>query len=81
MSCDTILFSGAVGIICSALGVVTSGVVISKFKPRPRYLAIWNVIVEALDVIGHFCYGFLSCAADDLHGNMKPDHRSVMLVV
>jgi hypothetical protein len=60
---------------------MASGAVISKFKPRPRYLAAWNLIVETMDVIGHFSYGFLGCAVDDLHGDMKPDLRSVMLIV
>ncbi|XP_069675275.1 solute carrier organic anion transporter family member 74D-like [Periplaneta americana] len=68
------LITGSVGLICSALGIMASGAVISKFKPRPRYLAAWNVVVESLDVMGHFSYGFLSCAIDDLHGEMKPDH-------
>ncbi|PSN38991.1 hypothetical protein C0J52_25495 [Blattella germanica] len=68
------LITGSIGLICSALGIMTSGIVISKYKPRPRYLAAWNVFVESFDVIGHFSYGFLSCAIDDLHGSMKPDH-------
>ncbi|KDR21873.1 solute carrier organic anion transporter family member 4C1-like isoform X2 [Zootermopsis nevadensis] len=68
------LLTGTVGLICSALGIMASGAVISKFKPRPHYLAGWNVIVEAMDVIGHFSYSFLSCTVDDLHGDMKPDH-------
>lgn len=72
---------GTVGLICSALGIMASGAVISKFKPRPHYLAGWNVIVEAMDVIGHFSYSFLSCTVDDLHGDMKPDHRLVILIV
>jgi hypothetical protein len=69
--------SGSVGLIFSALGIMASGAVISKFKPRPRYLAGWNVFVEMLEVIGHLSYSFLTCTVDDLHGQMKPDHRLV----
>jgi hypothetical protein len=61
------------------MGVVASGAVISRFKPRPRYLAAWNVIVEMLEVIGHLSYSFLTCTVDDLHGEMKPDHRLVSI--
>jgi hypothetical protein len=69
--------SGSVGLIFSALGIMASGAVIYRFKPRPRYLAGWNVFVEMLEVIGHLSYGFLTCTVDDLHGQMKPDHRLV----
>jgi len=72
-----ISFSGSVGIICAAMGILVSGVVITKFKPRSRYLAAWNVFVEMIDVIGHLCYGFLTCSVDDLHGEKKPDNRLV----
>lgn len=68
------LITGSVGLIFSAMGVVASGAVISRFKPRPRYLAAWNLIVETLEVIGHLSYGFLTCEVEDLHGEMKPDH-------
>ncbi|KAJ9590577.1 hypothetical protein L9F63_016346 [Diploptera punctata] len=68
------LITGSIGLVCSGMGVLASGIVISKFKPRPRYLAAWNVIVELCEVIGHFSYIFLNCAIDNLHGQMKPDH-------
>ena len=59
------------------MGIIVSGAVMSKFKPRCRYLAAWNVIVEALDAIVHLCYGFLTCSVEDLHGEMNPDNRLV----
>lgn len=67
------LITGSVGISFSAMGIIVSGAVMSKFKPRCRYLAAWNVIVEALDAIVHLCYGFLTCSVEDLHGEMNPD--------
>ncbi|KAL5240236.1 hypothetical protein ACI65C_007646 [Semiaphis heraclei] len=65
--------SGAIGILSSGLGIVTSGVIISKFKPSPRSLAMWNFITEALEVVGHLAYIFLGCAAEDLHGQWNAD--------
>lgn len=34
---------------------------ISKYKPRARYLACWNVLVGVLSVISVFSYSFLGC--------------------
>ncbi|XP_025194151.1 solute carrier organic anion transporter family member 5A1-like isoform X2 [Melanaphis sacchari] len=65
--------SGAIGILSSGLGIVTSGVVISKYKPSPRALAMWNFIMEAMEVIGHIAYIFLGCAEKNLHGQWNAD--------
>ncbi|XP_068085644.1 solute carrier organic anion transporter family member 74D isoform X2 [Anabrus simplex] len=67
------LISGSVGLIFSALGIMASGLVISKFKPPARYLAGWNVIVEIVDAIGHMSWAFLGCPAEDLHGSWQQD--------
>ena len=56
-------------ILSNGLGVVAAGLVISIFKPRPRFLAGWNVIVEALDVVGRFGYILLSCPEQTYHGH------------
>jgi hypothetical protein len=61
------------------MGIVAAGAVISRYKPRPRYLAAWNVFVELLEVVGHLSYSLLTCTVDDLHGEMKPDHRLVSI--
>lgn len=53
--------TGTVALVFSAIGVLTSGVVISKFKPRARYLAMWNVFVGAISVIGMISYAYLGC--------------------
>ncbi|CAO1324723.1 unnamed protein product [Diamesa tonsa] len=55
------LVTGTVALVFSAIGVLTSGVVISKFKPRARYLAMWNVFVGAISVIGMISYAYLGC--------------------
>lgn len=69
--------SGAIGILSSGLGIVTSGVIISKFKPSPRALALWNFVTEFLEVLGHLAYIFLGCARDDLHGQWNADQTLV----
>ena len=64
-------FLGSVGIIFTAIGVLSSGYIVSKFRPRPVYLAIWNVITETIDVIGHLAFAYIGCAKDDLHGTLS----------
>ncbi|KAL1129042.1 hypothetical protein AAG570_013574 [Ranatra chinensis] len=60
---------GSVGLACTALGIISSGIVISYFKPSPRYLAGWNVLVESLDVLGHFCFAFFGCPIGNIQGS------------
>ncbi|XP_049762909.1 solute carrier organic anion transporter family member 74D [Schistocerca cancellata] len=59
------LVTGTVGLVFSAVGILTSGLVISKFRPRARYLAGWNVIVGIVTVMGMVSYVFLGCDAGD----------------
>lgn len=48
--------------IFNAAGVILSGVIISTFKPRARYLALWNVFTGAMTVLGMITYANLGCA-------------------
>uniref|UniRef100_A0AAG5DEJ1 Solute carrier organic anion transporter family member n=1 Tax=Anopheles atroparvus TaxID=41427 RepID=A0AAG5DEJ1_ANOAO len=59
------LVTGTVALVFSAVGVLLSGLVISKFKPRARYMAAWNVIVGLLSVMGMIAYAFLGCSASE----------------
>ncbi|XP_035917032.1 solute carrier organic anion transporter family member 74D-like [Anopheles stephensi] len=59
------LVTGTVALCFSAIGVLLSGLVISKFKPRARYMAAWNVIVGILSVMGMIAYAFLGCTASE----------------
>ncbi|XP_059613651.1 solute carrier organic anion transporter family member 74D-like [Phlebotomus argentipes] len=59
------LVTGTVALVFSAVGVLLSGIVISKFRPRARYMAAWNVLVGALSVVGMIGYVFLGCPAND----------------
>lgn len=57
--------TGTVGLAFSALGILASGVFLSKFKPRARYMAAWNVFVSILTVVGVFSYTQLGCTEND----------------
>ena len=59
------LITGTVGLVFSAFGILLSGLVISKYKPKARYLAAWNVMVGAISVVGMISYAFLGCPAND----------------
>ncbi|XP_053687130.1 solute carrier organic anion transporter family member 74D-like [Sabethes cyaneus] len=59
------LVTGTVALGFSAIGVLLSGIVISKFKPRARYMAAWNVLVGVLSVMGMVAYAFLGCKASE----------------
>ena len=61
--------------VCTAIGVLSSGIIVSKFRPRPTYLALWNVFTEVIDVIGHVAFAFIGCAKNDLHGEFSNDRR------
>ncbi|XP_014259140.1 solute carrier organic anion transporter family member 4C1-like [Cimex lectularius] len=67
------LITGLVGLICTAIGVLTSGYIVSKFKPRARYLAAWNVFTETVDIIGHAMFAYLGCYKNDLAGSINQD--------
>lgn len=57
--------TGTVALVFSAIGILSSGFVISKYKPKARSLALWNVFVGALSVAGMICYTFLGCAENE----------------
>lgn len=59
------LITGTAGLVFSAIGVLLSGLAISKYKPRARYLAGWNVVVGAISVAGIVSYAYLGCAETD----------------
>lgn len=49
----------------TAIGILASGLIISKFKPSARKMAAWNVLVGLLTTIGYLSYNFLGCSAND----------------
>lgn len=59
------MVTGTVALVFSAIGVLLSGMIISKFKPRARYLAAWNILVDVVTLAGMIAYAFTGCAAND----------------
>lgn len=53
--------TGSVGLVSSAVGLLTAGVVITIFKPRARYLAGWNIVTSVISALALMTYGFLGC--------------------
>lgn len=59
------LVTGTVALAFSAIGILLSGFVISKYKPRARYMAAWNVAVGLFSVLGMISYSFLGCPGNE----------------
>lgn len=57
--------TGTIALAFSAIGILASGLVISRYKPRARYLAAWNVFVGGVSIVGIIWYIFLGCAANE----------------
>lgn len=60
-SSSSSLFTGSSILLSSASGILASGFIITKFKPRARYLAFWNVIVGFLSVLCVVSFSFMGC--------------------
>ncbi|KAH8291203.1 hypothetical protein KR054_009739 [Drosophila jambulina] len=59
------MVTGTVALAFSAVGVLLSGVIISRYKPRARYMAAWNVIVGFLTMAGILAYAFIGCPGNE----------------
>jgi hypothetical protein len=66
-------YAGSSGLLCSAAGVLVSGAVISRYKPGPRLLAGWNVLVEFCDMLGFVVMIYIGCESINLHGDTQLD--------
>ncbi|XP_066901789.1 solute carrier organic anion transporter family member 74D [Halyomorpha halys] len=64
------LITGSVGLVSSACGILASGLVITKFKPTARPLALWNVTTGVIAVVGFLSYSFLGCPMTETQGTM-----------
>lgn len=60
-SSEATIFTGPVTIIAIASALLLSGYVISKYKPSPRKLFFWNVIVGTCYLFGQLAYMGLTC--------------------
>ena len=52
---------GTLAMVCSAIGVLVSGAVISKFKPKARSLGMWNVFVNFVTIVMMISFAYLGC--------------------
>uniref|UniRef100_A0A336MET7 Solute carrier organic anion transporter family member n=1 Tax=Culicoides sonorensis TaxID=179676 RepID=A0A336MET7_CULSO len=59
------LVTGTVSLVFSAIGILTSGLVISIYKPRARYLAAWNIITSIISIFGVMSYALNGCPANN----------------
>lgn len=48
--------------VFSAIGVLSSGAIISRYKPKARALAMWNVFVNVVTVLMMISYAFMGCS-------------------
>ncbi|KYQ55608.1 Solute carrier organic anion transporter family member 5A1 [Trachymyrmex zeteki] len=67
------LITGTVGLVFSAFGILLSGLIISKYKPKARYLAAWNVMIGIISIMGMISYAFLGCSANDNQIAIQPN--------
>jgi MFS family permease len=56
---------GTFGFTASALGILTAGILITKFKPRARVLTLWNVIIGLASALCIFSFGFMACTQNE----------------
>jgi len=64
------LATGSVALTFSAIGVLLSGYVVSKYKPSGRAMAFWNALVDFLTVAAVLGYVLIGCKASDNLGSM-----------
>lgn len=69
------LVTGAVALVFSAIGVLSSGLFISKYRPNARFMAAWNVFGGALGVFGIISYIFLGCADNERAVSLNYTHE------
>ncbi|XP_063697623.1 solute carrier organic anion transporter family member 74D-like [Culicoides brevitarsis] len=55
---------GTISYLFSGLGVLVSGIVITKFKPRARYLAGYNILTASITVLGLIANYYMGCQKD-----------------
>lgn len=57
--------TGFVGLVFAAIGILTAGIIVQKFKPKARYMAFWNMIIDLISLFGILSYSFLGCVPVD----------------
>ncbi|CAG2068372.1 unnamed protein product, partial [Timema podura] len=62
------MISGSASVFAMIFGFLGSGYFIGRFKPRPRLVLGWNVILGAVHVIGSIIYIYLGCQDKGVYG-------------
>uniref|UniRef100_A0A1L8DDZ5 Solute carrier organic anion transporter family member n=2 Tax=Nyssomyia neivai TaxID=330878 RepID=A0A1L8DDZ5_9DIPT len=62
---DSNLYTGSVAFAFTAIGILSSGFVVSRYKPSARKMAAWNCFVGAITALGYLSYTQIGCAAND----------------
>lgn len=55
------IISGPISIMGMVIGLLISGYYISKRKPVPKYLFLWNVFINLISMCGSLTYANLGC--------------------
>lgn len=61
------MFLGPTMLVGMVGGFLISGYLITKYKPGPKYLLGWNVVVGLIFIIGQVIFMELDCPIKDLH--------------
>lgn len=61
-------FLGGGGIITFVIGILTSAIVLSKFKPRARLITGWSVVAMTLTVTWMVLFGIIGCPTSNVYG-------------
>lgn len=65
-SADAAVVTGPLSIIGLVVGFLSSGYIISKYKPSLRALFLWNIFVGIFCIVSETSYIFLSCENGNL---------------
>ena len=68
-SSNATFFTGTTAILPMAIGIILGGVIISVFKPRPKYLVIYIFIVGLFPSMGILTGMFISCPKLNIANN------------
>lgn len=55
------MFTGSFALVSSAAGLLSAGFVITKYKPRARYVTLWNFIIGVFSVLSILSFSLLGC--------------------
>jgi sodium-independent organic anion transporter len=65
--------TGTFGLTASALGILTAGIVITKFQPSARKLTLWNVVIGIMSGLAVLSFAFMPCSENERSVNLQFD--------